>query len=206
MKLKANWNQILYHLNWYCWFLVLSCGTLPIWVYFRFMKLEGISVIPKWIVLLIPFGLFALRSYEKNRQKGNLPYLFSLTFILITGFFVLKNTPQFGNDYLWVYLYHALKKGIVGVIGIRFLFHSEANKNLPQDYIGDCRSDFAAAAVDYDHDPAVVLDFGFGSNRGNLHQQQEKRNTAKLKKQNSRKVVLSFCCFVHFTDKNMWKT
>lgn len=135
MKLKADWNQILYHLNWYCWFLALSCGTLPIWIYFRFMKLEGISVIPKWIVLLIPLGLLALHSYEKNRQKGILPYLFSLTFILITGFFVLKNTPQFGNDYLWVYLYHALKKGIVGVIGIRFLFHSEANKNLPQDYI-----------------------------------------------------------------------
>lgn len=135
MFLKANWNQILYHLNWYCWFLVLSCGTLPIWVYFRFMKLEGISVIPKWIVLLIPLGLLALRSYEKSRQKGNLPYLFSLTFILITGFFVLKNTPQYTNGYLWIYLYNALKKGIVGVIGIRFLFHSEANKNLPQDYI-----------------------------------------------------------------------
>ncbi len=86
--------------------------------------------------LLIPLGLFALCSYEKKQaEKRNLPYLFSLIFILITGFFVLKNTPQFGNDYLWVYLYHALKKGIVGVIGIRFLFHSEANKNLPQDYI-----------------------------------------------------------------------
>lgn len=69
MKLKADWNQILYHLNWYCWFLALSCGTLPIWVYFKFMKLEGISVIPKWIVLLIPLGLLALCSYEKTGRK-----------------------------------------------------------------------------------------------------------------------------------------
>ena len=134
MTTKHNINRILFYLNMYLLMFALPCGMFPIHYYWRTARNEAFSPIPKYTLLLILAAVLILHAMEqKYLNKVRLIYLILLPCILITTFFVLKNTDQYTNGYLLQRLFHAFKYGIVSSLGITFLILSSKKTEFGRD-------------------------------------------------------------------------
>ena len=117
-------NKYLFLFNWYLLLFVLPCGMFPIQYYIGTMGNPAFSPIPKTVLLLIPVLLLVCRSQEKKVRNIKYAYLLITAGILITAVFVIKNSDQYVNGYLWSLLLHCFKYGVLNSIGFTFLILS----------------------------------------------------------------------------------
>ena len=106
-------NKYLFLFNWYLLLFVLPCGMFPIQYYIRTMRNPALSPIPKTVLLLIPVLLLVCRSQEKKVRNIKYAYLLITAGILITAVFLIKNSDQYVNGYLWSLLLHCFKYGVL---------------------------------------------------------------------------------------------
>lgn len=121
---KVKNTKLLYFFNWYALLFALPCGMFPIQHYIRTARNPEFSPVPKYILLLFPILLVVLRCMERKIKRIKYCYLLIAVAIVITAFFVLKNTPQYTNGYLWSRLQHAFEYGVINSIGFTFFVYA----------------------------------------------------------------------------------